>query len=588
VLSVGLSVQVGFVHLTSQTNHVCSIFVVRRLRHTFTAEFVNTIFMDSIRNHQGEQTALRVNEFGTLTDLVLNDGTDMAVLNSVRIESIVLVSTGESIVRIPHNLNLIPQGAINAMYALMGLEWFILIILAFWVNINRHRKLIRNSSPNFMMQVLFGAAVMVSTIIPLSFQDDQLVPRAMTKALLAKPNPKLNMACMAEPILFSLGFFICFSALFLKAWRLIRIFNNSKLKNLFLKDRQLFLYQLLIVVVVIVLNAIWAGIDPLVWQRQAVFLNAQGLVVESNGLCYSRSGIGPALPLVTAIMLVLLVGNYLAYLGRRIPTEFNESKWTAMTMIVTMESFAIGVPVLVLANNVPVAGYLIKCLIVLLVAGAVVGLIFGPKVAIAYNYFVDDKDSNPWRFVRNSDSSNNKKHSDSQKQVVNSGQVAPGGSMMSNNHVTTIKQSGGETAHYLSKEQSTAQALQTILADDPLRRKFRRYLKTLKMEENVRFWDAALLFKSEKQGFKRYVQARAIVQTFVMDKSPFQVNLSSALKESMVLCMTKNNREEMENPSFFDEATKELFEDLRKSDAFRQYLEGDTFSLASLHNLTGD
>ena len=91
-----------------------------------------------------------------------------------------------------------------------------------------------------------------------------------------------------------------------------------------------------------------------------------------------------------------------------------------------------------------------------------------------------------------------------------------------------------------------------------------------------------LLFKNEKVGFKRYVQARAIVQMFVADSSHIQVNLSGETKKALMDAISKNNRAVMESVDFFDAATSELFEDLRKSDAFRQYLDSDTFSLANL------
>jgi hypothetical protein len=119
----------------------------------------------------------------------------------------------------------------------------------------------------------------------------------------------------------------------------------------------------------------------MVWKRQATYLDSTGLVIGSMSICVSRTGIAPALPLLVGILGILVLGNYLAYVGRRIPTEFNESKWTAMTPVMIMEAFLIGIPVLVLANNQPIPGYIIKFMVAPMVA--TVGLIFGPKVAIA-------------------------------------------------------------------------------------------------------------------------------------------------------------------------------------------------------------
>lgn len=200
-----------------------------------------------------------------------------------------------------------------------------------------------------MLQVLLGCAMQGCTVIALAQQDDYLVGRellfffsqllrtsltskkknlgAMLPSEL-KPDPSLDAACITSHVLFSVGFFMAFSALFLKAWRLIRIFNNTKLRHLYVRDRQLILYQIAVLTFVVVLNLIWALTDHLIWVRMPTYFDSRtGYIVASSGLCYSRGGIASALPLIIGVVLMLFLGNYLAYLGRHIPTEFNESRY---------------------------------------------------------------------------------------------------------------------------------------------------------------------------------------------------------------------------------------------------------------------
>ncbi|KAH9253212.1 hypothetical protein BASA81_008894 [Batrachochytrium salamandrivorans] len=568
-----------------------NIFVVNPLAFNSPATMLQILYQQSLRKGKGV-TAIATSGFGTLTDLVIG-GVDMAKKNSDALETILSYSTGLSVLRIPHELNLIPQQAIHAMYAVMGLELFLFLGLAVWTIMNRNRKLIRNSSPLFMIQVLVGCALMATTIIPLSFQDDYLIPRAVTLEVLAVEDEWLNAACVTDPILFSMGFFIAFSAIFLKAWRLIRIFNNNKLKNLFLKDRQLMLYQAVVVIAAVVLNVLWAGIDPMFWQRSAKYTNDQGLVVGSMGVCASHGGIGPAMPLIVGIIVILFVGNYLAYLGRRIPTEFNESKWTAMTMVMILEAFVIAVPVLILSNDQPVPGFIVKSLVCLLVPGGTVGLIFVPKIMLAYGWGEAKDDTNPWRFVRGSDSSNNTKNSKkvAQQQDAMLSQIvgtnAQPLSSPSLQHAMAISSPHPLSSHmslqnFPSASKTTSEALARILQDDPSRRKFRRFLKTLKMEENVRFWDATMITKAETNETKRYAGTRAVIQSFVCDSSPFQVNLSSATKQAIVSAFDADDKQKLKDPAFFDQAMAEMFDDLKQSDAFRAFMEQDTFSTANL------
>ncbi|KAH9258020.1 hypothetical protein BASA81_003583 [Batrachochytrium salamandrivorans] len=569
-----------------------NVFLKNILPRGFTVQVTNTMLSQTQRLSAEVQSPVEVNEMGTLTDLVLQDGTDMWDRNVAVLESMVYVS-GLSILLVDHELNLIPAPVIYTMYAIMILELVFYAVLAGWVCRNRRRKLVNNSSPTFMYQVLFGAGIMSLTIVPLSVQDSYLVPRAVTAAKLAiKTNPYLDVACLLDPILFSFGFFIAFSALFLKAWRLIRIFNNRRLRNLYVKDRELLAYQVLVLVLVAALNAIWLGLEPMVWRRTPAFYNANKLVVNSNGMCITTGSSLTMLPMVLALVGFLVVGNFLSYLGRRIPTEFNESKWTAMTMVIAMEAFLIGLPILALAGNLPVGGYVVKCLVSLLISGSMVGLIFVPKLMLAYGWgAVEGEDSNPWRFAKDgSDSTGKKAPTSPPHSKQQPGGFYPalnGGSSLQNFSNSSFNRMGSHNNQYpraVTLDNTTkSELLSAILKDDPTRRKFRRYLQTLKQEENVRFWDAALLIASEPDGHKRYVGSRAMIQTFCLPNAPFEVNLSSRTRQDLLDAFHNNQRDKLEHPEqLFKQATKELFEDLKQSDGFRQYLEADTFSVAQL------
>jgi hypothetical protein len=121
-------------------------------------------------------------------------------------------------------------------------------------------------------------------------------------------------------------------------------------------------------------------------------------------------------------------------------------------------------------------------------------------------------------------------------------------------------------------------SLKAILDDDPLRRRFRRYLKTLKRGENLQFYDCVHVNNAEPNAQKRAVSAKAIIQTFVLDSSPYQVNLSSNTKDELKKAHDENNFTKLADVEFFHQAMHELFNDLLYSDAFRSFMENDTFS----------
>jgi hypothetical protein len=266
-------------------------------------------------------------------------------------------------------------------------------------------------------------------------------------------------------------------------------------------------------------------------------------------------------------------------------------------MVVTLEALTMGVPVLVLANDQPVAGFIVKSSICLLISGATVGLIFLPKVGLAYGWGLIEGESNPWRFVKG-DSSGSNNHSNTSKQKQ-SGDDKPGkrlgvinpslNSLVSGKVAVTMESPSSKSNTFkpvprpLSKDLSlSTSALKAVLDSDPTRRLFRRYLQTLKMDENIRFWDCVTINRSEPNFEKRAISSRAIIQTFVLDTAPFQVNLSSKVRGDLLAAYNNNNKERLGLEDFFQPSTDELFNDLRQSDAFRIFMENDTFSTANL------
>jgi len=289
-----------------------------------------------------------------------------------------------------------------------------------------------------------------------------------------------------------------------------------------------------------------------------------------------------------------------------------------MAMVVALESLAMGVPVMILANEEPVAGFVVKATICLLISGATVGLIFLPKVAMAYGWGLIEGESNPWRFVKpgSSGSNDHSKNGGSSKNAPGTfqetnpnhhkkagGVVSPSlNSLVSGKVVVTADQPFGFNANNnkpsspfkpspsnrLSKNLdnnkpgTSSVQLKSVLDSDPTRRRFRRYLQTLKMDENVRFWDCVTVSKNESSPEKRATSARAIIQTFVLDTAPFQVNLSSKVRDELVSAYKQNDKVRLGSVDFFQAAMDELFQDLRQSDAFRIFMENDTFSQANL------
>jgi hypothetical protein len=116
-------------------------------------------------------------------------------------------------------------------------------------------------------------------------------------------------------------------------------------------------------------------------------------------------------------------------------------------------------------------------------------------------------------------------------------------------------------------------ALDLILADDVLRKRFRQFLFSLHCDENVRFYDAVLARQVDPIAEFRATSARAIVLMFIVDDAPKQINLAGAVRRDIIAAFGENNREELSKRNFFEKALMEMYNDIRQSPSFKEFLQ---------------
>ncbi|GBG32804.1 Metabotropic glutamate receptor-like protein B [Hondaea fermentalgiana] len=363
---------------------------------------VRSKFTSSAGECSGGIGTVNAEYIGFLLNNVLQEGADSSVEEPLVTQGLLPVSTlddariqknkeiltsitcdGLSILNPTLEKNLIPVPVVVLSFVLVLLFFISFIVLAFWVQKHRRQKIILISSPPFLLQILLGATICVAAIIPLSLQDDGVFYSEN-----ADENgnyPGLDIACAAAPLLYSVGFAVLYSSLWLKTWRLGRIFDNPKLKRIFITNRTMQLYQGLLLTVILVCNILWMVIDPLRYERVVVTMDDDGSVLESYGRCYSEDSLILIAPLAAILMLSLLYGIYLLYQSRRIPSEYGEGRYIGFSLTMGFESLLLGIPVLFLAGNNPTTSFVVKMAIIIFTSAAVVGFLFLPKVWHVYS-----------------------------------------------------------------------------------------------------------------------------------------------------------------------------------------------------------
>lgn len=125
----------------------------------------------------------------------------------------------------------------------------------------------------------------------------------------------------------------------------------------------------------------WTLVSPLEWTRvmndkKDIFERNQ----ESAAVCRSDHYIWFASVLCAVNLGFLFVGTCWAFRTRNLATEYNESRYIGITVVALLQTWSMGIPVLIVVRDYPVADFFVKSGLILLSAGAVLCLVYLPKV----------------------------------------------------------------------------------------------------------------------------------------------------------------------------------------------------------------
>jgi gamma-aminobutyric acid type B receptor len=196
----------------------------------------------------------------------------------------------------------------------------------------------------------------------------------------------LDVRCMLDIYLFSIGFSMTFAALFSKTWRIHIVHTNARsFRRVTTRARDVLLPFAILMAVNMIILVTWTIVAPLRWERVIVEEDMFGRPVESRGTCVHavnnrESAETTFLYLLAAVnVTALLFSNYQSYRARNLPNEFNETFYLAMTNLIILEGLVIGVPILFVVGDDPAAFMLIRSLLVSIICLAMLVPMFLPK-----------------------------------------------------------------------------------------------------------------------------------------------------------------------------------------------------------------
>ncbi|CAB9511499.1 acid type B receptor subunit 2 [Seminavis robusta] len=279
-------------------------------------------------------------------------------------------------VMMEENTNLISTSLKIVSYIMVGINFTVVAICAFWLWINRNTTQVRVCQPIFLSLILIGCLISSSTIFALAAEDEgeQDVP-----------------GCMAIPWLYSVGFSITFGSLFAKIRRVYTLFRAAEHieATAITTTETLSIVNGILLIDVVILTT-WTVVDPLQWKRRITSMDKFGDPLSSEGYCHSDHWMVFAGIIAALHLGLMLLATGMCYMSRKIPTKFHEGKYLSIAMISNLQIFVIGLPVLVILGSDPQSSFFVRSAIIWMNDLVVVTVIFGN---IMYSHHQESKSS---------------------------------------------------------------------------------------------------------------------------------------------------------------------------------------------------
>jgi hypothetical protein len=251
--------------------------------------------------------------------------------------------------------------------ALMGIVLLMATTTTLWVYIHRKHRVLRAAQPQFLYVVALGAAISVSTIIPISFDESY-----------GWSEQQLSRACMAIPWLLSLGHIITYGALFSKLWRINKVLQFSRRK---VDVKQVAWPTAVLAVLALLVLSIWTGLDSFKWERDEI----NALTGESIGECRSDHMTAFLSALVVLMVIPTILVGGMAWKTKDVDDAYSESQWIFTMIVVQMEVILVAVPTITILRDVSTDGrYLGFMFLVLAFPMSALAFVMAPKVFSYY------------------------------------------------------------------------------------------------------------------------------------------------------------------------------------------------------------
>jgi hypothetical protein len=187
---------------------------------------------------------------------------------------------------------------------------------------------------------------------------------------------------MAAPFVYSLGFMLSILALFGKNLRVWSVFRLSSVSRVGYKKEKVLGFVCFCLSIDVAVLLAWTFVDPLVFTRQVILYDKNNFPLVSQGLCNpeSPSGIGFLITVLILHLLALSALGIVISLVKRIPDEFQESRYGARMFTALLLLYLLTVPVFVAVNMFSIGRFIVLSSFVFFTVLIQLFFLFVPKM----------------------------------------------------------------------------------------------------------------------------------------------------------------------------------------------------------------
>lgn len=380
LLTYDATIALGLASCMSSAENVSSIDILQSLHNglNFTGTTGHVSF-DATNSRQPEHMTY------VIQNVIYDEAVGFAMIPSV---SVRLANRGVTTLRplVYKSGSTVPPPdlapfAVNTDDIPVGVQVFCLFLTAFsllfaiacgvWVVHKRNLPAVRASQPVFLGILSVGTFLLAFSSVFLTWQQPL-------------PDAVLDVACMANPWFMSLGLTTIFAALFAKTWRIRRLYSSAKVfRRVTIRARDVVWPLVILLTINVIILTVWTVLDPLEWNEVIVEKDSYGRVLDVRYSCYAIGSTDVSLVCLLLMVAVNLFSSVLlnveSYRARKLPSEFNETNYIAITNLILLEACTLSVPILVVVSNQRTAFVLVRSILNYLLCMGVLLPIFVPK-----------------------------------------------------------------------------------------------------------------------------------------------------------------------------------------------------------------